>query len=106
MRVLWMIASGLLNVGVVLLVAPLAQGILRKITARIQSRQGPPLLQPYFDLLKLLGKEDIESGESPVMQRFAAYLTLAAVLSVACLVPMGFAAPMNGSADVILLIYL
>jgi len=100
------IAGGLLNVGLVLLVAPLAQGVLRKITARIQSRQGPPLLQPYFDLLKLLGKEDIESGEVPGMQRFAAYLSLATVLTVACLVPMGFSAPMNDAGDIILLIYL
>jgi len=105
-RVLWMIVGGVLNVGIVLLIAPLCQGVLRKVTARVQSRQGPPLPQPYFDLLKLLGKEDVESGQSPVMQRFAAYLSLATVLTVACLVPMGFAAPMNRAGDVILLIYL
>ncbi len=40
------------------------------------------------------------------MQRFAAYLSLATVLALACLVPMGFAAPMNGAGDAILLIYL
>ena len=106
MSVISMIAGGLLNVVLVLLAAPLAQGVLRKITARIQSRQGPPLLQPYFDLLKLLGKEDIESGEVPSMQRFAAYLSLATILAVACLVPMGFFAPMSGAGDIILLIYL
>ena len=105
-NVIWTILGGVANIGLVLLVAPLAQGILRRVTARIQSRQGPPLLQPYFDLLKLLGKEDLESGEAPAMQRFAAYLSLAAVLTVACLVPMGFAAPMNNGGDVILLIYL
>ncbi|HXY13340.1 MAG TPA: complex I subunit 1 family protein [Terriglobales bacterium] len=106
MHVVRTILGGLANVGMVLLVAPLAQGVLRKITARIQSRQGPPVLQPYFDLLKLLGKEDIESGEYPAMQRFAAYLSLAVVLTVACFVPMGFAVPMSGAGDVILLIYL
>ena len=103
---IWMIVAGVLNIGIVLLVAPLCQGVLRKVTARVQSRQGPPLPQPYFDLLKLLGKEDIESGESPAMQRFAVYLSLATVLTVACLVPMGFSAPMNRVGDVILLIYL
>lgn len=103
---IWMTVAGVLNVGVVLLVAPFFQGVLRKVTARIQSRQGPPLPQPYFDLLKLLGKEDIESGETPVMQRFAVYLSLATVLTLAGLVPMGFAAPMNSAGDVILLIYL
>ena len=75
------ILGGLANVALVLLVAPFFQGVLRKVTARIQSRQGPPLWQPYFDLLKLLGKEDIESGETPLMQRFAAYLSLATVLT-------------------------
>ena len=105
-NVMWMIAGGLMNVAVVLLVAPFCQGILRKVTARVQSRQGPPIWQPYYDLLKLLGKEDIESGEVPVMQRFAAQLSLAVVLTVACLVPMGFASPMNAAGDAILLIYL
>lgn len=100
------IVGAVVNVGMVLAFAPLFQGILRKITARIQSRQGPPVNQPYLDLLKLLGKEDIESGEAPVLQRFAAYLPLAVLLSVACLVPMGFAAPLGGSGDAILLILL
>ncbi len=100
------ILTGAANVVLVLLAAPLCQGVLRKVTARIQSRQGPPLFQPYFDLLKLLGKEDIESGEMPGMQRFAAYLSLASALTVACLVPMGFAPPMQDAADIYLLIYL
>jgi formate hydrogenlyase subunit 4 len=105
-NVMWMILGGLMNVVLVLLVAPFCQGILRKITARVQSRIGPPIRQPYYDLLKLLGKEDIESGEAPVMQRFVAYLSLAVVLTVACLVPMGFPSPMNSAGDAILLIYL
>ncbi len=100
------ILSALCNVALVLLLAPFFQGVLRKVTAKIQSRQGPPLWQPYFDLLKLLGKEDIESGQTPAMQRFAAYLSLATVLTLACLVPMGFAAPLGEAGDVILVIYL
>ncbi|MGA2989641.1 MAG: complex I subunit 1 family protein [Candidatus Korobacteraceae bacterium] len=100
------VIGGVSNVGLALLAAPFFQGVLRKITARIQSRQGPPLLQPYFDLFKLLGKEDIASGEVPAMQKFAACLSLAGVLTVSCLLPMGFAAPMNAAGDAILLIYL
>jgi formate hydrogenlyase subunit 4 len=103
---LWMVLGGLLNVTAVLIIAPFFEGLLRKITARVQSRQGPPLLQPYFDLLKLLGKEDIESGESPRVQRLAASLSLAAVLTVACLIPMGWPAPLQPAGDIILLIYL
>ena len=44
-----------------LVVAPLAGGLIagldRRITARLQSRLGPPLLQPFYDVGKLLGKE-------------------------------------------------
>lgn len=100
------IVKVLLNVGIILVVAPFFQGVLRKVTARVQSRQGPPIWQPYYDLLKLLGKEDIESGESPVMQRFAAYLSFATMLALTCLIPMGYGAPLNIAADAMLLIYL
>lgn len=45
------------------LVAPLAGGVLagidRKVSARLQGRYGPPVLQPFFDVLKLLRKERI-----------------------------------------------
>src|SRR5512137_2341248 len=105
-NIIQVVLGGIANVVVVLLVAPFFQGVLRKITARIQSRQGPPIWQPYYDTFKLLGKEDIESGVSPKMQRFATYLSLASILTVGCLVPMGFSAPMNGAGDAILVIYL
>ena len=106
MNLLRLILGCLANVAVVLLVAPFCEGLLRKVTARIQSRQGPPLWQPYYDLLKLLGKEDLESGETPLMQRFAVYLSLATVLTTACLVPLGAPVPLNAAGDAILLIYL
>lgn len=106
LNIIYLILGGLANVFIVLLVAPFFQGLLRVVTARIQSRQGPPIWQAYYDTFKLLGKEDIESGEAPVMQRFATYLSLASILTVGCLVPMGFPAPMNGAGDAILLIYL
>jgi formate hydrogenlyase subunit 4 len=95
-----------MNIVLVLALAPLFEGILRKVTAKVQSRQGPPIWQPYYDLLKLLGKEDIESGESPAMQRFASWLSLAAILTLAVLVPMGTSPPLSGAADAYLLISL
>ena len=96
--------SGGMNIVLVLALAPLFEGILRKVTAKVQSRQGPPIWQPYYDLLKLLGKEDIESGESPAMQRFASWLSLASILTLAVLVPMGTSSPLSGAADAYLLI--
>lgn len=44
----------------VALIAPLAGGLLtgldRKLTARLQGRVGPPILQPFYDVIKLMGK--------------------------------------------------
>src|SRR5512142_3177358 len=105
LNVLLSVLGGVANIALVLLVAPLCEGILRKVTARIQSRQGPPLWQPYLDLLKLFGKEDIESGETPVLQRLGACLSLAAILTLAWFVPMGATAPLSEAGDAILVIY-
>lgn len=100
------VVTAVLNVVLALALAPLFEGVVRRVTARIQSRQGPPLAQPYLDLLKLLGKEDIESGAIPSIQRLAAMLALGAVLVVATMVPMGTAPPLGLAGDVVLLIYL
>ena len=55
--------SILLRVLAFLLIAPLAGGLLagidRKLSARLQGRYGPPVMQPFFDVLKLLRKERI-----------------------------------------------
>ncbi|MEN6486102.1 MAG: complex I subunit 1 family protein [Syntrophobacteraceae bacterium] len=48
---------------VTLIVAPVIGGLLagidRRITARLQGRFGPPILQPFYDFFKLVGKESI-----------------------------------------------
>ena len=66
----------LIAIGIVLL-APLAGGLLtgvdRILSARMQGRQGPPLLQPFYDVMKLIGKESIEVN---LMHRFFVYVSL------------------------------
>ena len=60
-----------------LILSPLVGGLLtgldRRITARLQSRLGPPLLQPFYDILKLLGKQPQVTNAWLV---FSAYITL------------------------------
>ncbi|HUT75698.1 MAG TPA: NADH-quinone oxidoreductase subunit H [Armatimonadota bacterium] len=96
---------GIVQVLVVLLLSPLLEGVIRKLKARIHSRQGPPIIQPYLDLLKLLGKEDLRSTGS-LMFRAAPVLVMAAVLLVALLIPMGAGVPLGGSSDLIVLLYI
>ena len=103
----WLIKSFLLcllNVTAALLLSPLCEGIMRKIRAAIHSRMGPPITQPYWDLLKLLGKEDLRSAGGVVYAALSA-LTLGSVLLLAALVPMGTAAPLAFAGDLIVVIY-
>jgi ech hydrogenase subunit B len=55
-------AGSYLVPAVLLILSPIIGGLLigldRKITARLQNRRGPPIIQPFYDFLKLLGKED------------------------------------------------
>ncbi|MDD8025748.1 MAG: NADH-quinone oxidoreductase subunit H [Acidobacteriota bacterium] len=96
----------LINVLAFLLLAPLFEGLLRRLTARVQSRQGPPLVQPYYDLLKLLGKENLNSaGTWPF--RLAPLLAFASILVVVAVIPFGFrAGALAGRMDGILVVYL
>ena len=60
-----------------LILSPLVGGLLtgvdRRITARLQSRLGPPLFQPFYDIFKLLGKQPQVTNAWLV---FSAYVTL------------------------------
>lgn len=62
-------------IGIIIL-APLAGGLLtgidRVISARMQGRQGPPVLQPFYDVMKLIEKESIEVN---TMHRFFVYVS-------------------------------
>jgi formate hydrogenlyase subunit 4 len=53
------IIFGILIVVLAPLVGGLLSGIDRKVTARMQGRQGPPIIQPFYDVIKLFGKERI-----------------------------------------------
>lgn len=53
------IAAVLLFIVFAPLLGGLVAGIDRKVTARMQSRRGPPILQPFYDVMKLLGKENV-----------------------------------------------
>jgi formate hydrogenlyase subunit 4 len=71
----------------VLALAPLLVGFVRKVKARLVLRQGPPLLQPYRDLLRLLRKEVVLAENASWLFRAIPYLIFAATWVAASLVP-------------------
>jgi formate hydrogenlyase subunit 4 len=85
-----------------LAVAPLLRGIIRKMKARLQSRQGPPLLQGYYDLAKLLRKEPLRSETSSWVYVAGPRLYFATALAATSLVPVLVArAPLEAAGGIL-----
>ncbi len=82
-------------------------GIDRKLVARMQKRVGPPILQPFYDFFKLLGKETIV----PVTANRTVFLLaplvgLAAQVVLQLFIPVFSFNAFHGVADVIVVLYL
>ncbi|MBA4699250.1 MAG: NADH-quinone oxidoreductase subunit H [Ruminococcus sp.] len=79
-----------IKVILIIILTPLAGGLLagfdRIISARLQGRKGPPLLQPFYDVLKLLQKETIEVNAS---HRFYVYVSLLFIVFTAIVMLLG-----------------
>ena len=76
-----------LQMVLVLLLAPLLLGFTRKVKARLLRRRGPPVLQPYRDLLRLMRKEAVLADNASWLFRSGPYMIFAATWVAAALVP-------------------
>jgi formate hydrogenlyase subunit 4 len=78
----------LILVVAIIVLAPVIGGLLfgidRRITARLQGRFGPPILQPFYDFFKLLGKENVGVSKMQFVWIYS-YLILM-IASLLCLV--------------------
>jgi len=91
----------------VLAIAPLILGITRKVKARLLRRQGPPLIQPYRDIIRLLRKDVVLANSASWLFRAIPYLIFAATWVAAALVPTFATGLMfSWSADLIAIIAL
>jgi len=80
----------------------------RKVSARVQWRKGPPLFQPVYDFVKLLGKEINVPAETSVITFLAApFFALAAITLVSTIVWNNIIAPQSTFVgDLIVVVYL
>lgn len=94
----------IVNSLIVLLLAPLYDGIVRKVKAIIHSRQGPPITQVYIDIFKLLGKEELICTRN-VLFRYGPAVALGSFLVVALQTPMGVQPGTGLGGDMITWVY-
>lgn len=91
----------------VLALSPLLIGLVRKLKARLLRRKGPPIIQPWRDLVRLLRKEVVLAENASWLYRAAPYMIFAMTWVAASLVPT-FATGLtfSWSADLIAIIAL
>ena len=97
----------LVQLALVLAAAPLLTGVVRKLKAHLVGRQGPPLLQPYRELARLVRKDVVLAESASWLFRAAPYLIFATTWVAAALVPT-FAAGLifSHAADLIAIVAL
>jgi formate hydrogenlyase subunit 4 len=97
----------LIHLFLLLLMPPLLLGVINKTKAAFAGRVGPPLLQLYYDLARLMRKGMVFSTTTTWVFRAGPLVTLAAVLIAGLIVPFGpFNAPIRFTGDMVLFAYL
>lgn len=97
--------AALLQAAFMLAMAPLLKAVIKKMKARLQNRQGPPLLQSYYDLRKLLTKEVVRSETSTWIYVAGPRVYFAAAVAATSLVPVLYAAaPLESAGGILLLV--
>jgi len=92
---------------IILVLIPILDGIERKfIKARIQSRVGPPILQTYYDLIKLFRKELLVPSTASKLFIIAPILSFFTSVATLFVVPYTLSNPLGFEGDLILFIYL
>ncbi|MBF0482228.1 MAG: NADH-quinone oxidoreductase subunit H [Desulfovibrionaceae bacterium] len=102
-----MAAPAVLRILTALVLAPLLLGVINRVKAIFAGRQGRRLSQPYRDLFKLARKGAVYSRTTTWIFKAAPVVSLAAILAVLVLVPLGPGGPaLSFTGDFILAVYL
>jgi len=96
-----------IHLALLLVMPPLLLGVINKTKAFFGGRVGPPFLQPYRDLARLMRKGLVLSHTTTGIFRAAPVVTLVAVFLAGILIPLGpFDAPVRFVGDLVLFAYL
>jgi formate hydrogenlyase subunit 4 len=92
----------LVHLALLLALPPLLPGVVNRVKARVAGRDGPPLVQGYLDLAKLLRKGAVYSPTTTWIFRAGPVVGVASALAAGLLLPLaGRAAPLSFDGDVV-----
>ncbi len=97
---LWSCVAGAVQIGAVMAGAPLVVGLTRQVRARWEGRVGGGILQPWRDIVKQLGKQQITPLGTTVVFAAAPAVVAGSTLLIAAIAPLvATGSPLDGSAD-------
>jgi len=96
-----------IQVIVLIFLAPLLAGLIKKIKAGLQNRKGPSIFQLYRDIFKYMKKDSVISQHSSWIFLFTPYIVWTSILLAGLLVPTIYPfSPLASYGDLIVLVYL
>jgi hydrogenase-4 component C len=102
-----LIGVGVVQALLLLLAAPLFSGFVRVLRAKIQTRKGPPLIQNYRDIVKLMKRQEVISDQAGWIFRITPYVVMATMLLTTMILPIFVVqSPLGMVGDLLLVIYL
>jgi hydrogenase-4 component C len=103
----WLLGIGVVQAVLLLLSAPLYSGFARVMRAKMHSRHGPPLMQNYRDITKLMTRQEVVSNQAGWIFRIMPYLSLGTMFLAAMVIPVITTnSPLEAAGDLILIVYL
>jgi formate hydrogenlyase subunit 4 len=83
-----LIVSIIIQLIIIPALSPLGIGLIKKVKARLQNRQGASVLQPYRDLWKLLNKDEVISADASWIFRYSPFIVFTITILVGAMIPV------------------
>ena len=96
----------ILQLVLVPVLAPMGVGLVNLLKAKLQRRQGPPIIQPYRNLWKLLHKDEVISHDASPVFRIAPFIVFSVTLIVGASIPLFGSFLALPTGDLITIVYL
>ncbi|TAK51346.1 MAG: hydrogenase [Bacteroidetes bacterium] len=101
-----LLTQGIISLLVILSLAPMFAGLVNKQKAIFTGRIGAPVVQPYYELKRLLRKETINATSASFISSISPVINVVTVAIAAAMLPIGFARPLiSFEGDIILFAY-
>jgi formate hydrogenlyase subunit 4 len=98
--------TSLVQTLLILALSPLFTGLIRRLKAYFQGRQGASVLQPYWDLAKLFHKDSVVSQDASWIMTATPYVCMTAVIAASFMVPFITTSSLGFVGDLIVVVYL